>query len=263
MTIENVTQRPAGGSDPARVYDYFIGGDSGLEADRSAGAWIRLQAPDLLAAMQENRFFLSRAVRWLSRQGVDQFIDIGSGFPVPPNTHEIALSMSPSGSVVYCDVDPEVGRRTRALIAGTKGADFVLGDIRDPDELVAQPAIQKLIRSGRPVACVLAAVLHFVPEDGDPERITAVLREALPPGSYLVVSHIAGDIPWAERNNEETLRRAFEDMYPRTRAQVTEFFGDFDMVAPGVVPAARWHPAEGNSGEKPGLAIYAGVGRKV
>ncbi|WP_162951026.1 SAM-dependent methyltransferase [Streptomyces sp. CC0208] len=263
MTIDNVTQRPAGGSESARVYDYFIGGDSGLEADRSAGAWIRLQAPDLLAAMQENRFFLSRAVRWLSRQGVDQFIDIGSGFPVSPNTHEIALSASPSGSVVYCDVDHAVGQRTRALIAGTKGADFVQADIQNPEELLAQPAIQKLIRSGRPVACVLAAVLHFVPEDADPEGITAVLRESLPSGSYLVVSHIAGDIPWADRNNAETLERAFEDMYPRTRAQVTEFFGDFELVAPGVVPAARWQPAEGMSGEQSDLAIYAGVGRKA
>lgn len=263
MSRENVIQRPAGGSESARVYDYFIGGDSGLDADRSAGAWIRMQAPDLLAAMQENRLFLSRAVGWLSRQGVDQFIDIGSGFPVSPNTHEIALAASPSGSVVYCDVDPAVGLRTRALTDRTEGAEFVQGDIRDPEELLARPAIQRLIRSGRPVGCVLAAVLHFVPEDADPERITAVLRESLPAGSYLVVSHIAGDIAWADRNNEETLRRAFEDMHPRTRAQVTGFFGDFEMVAPGVVPAARWQPAGGIPGEGSDLGIYAGVGRKA
>ncbi|MGW5271516.1 SAM-dependent methyltransferase [Streptomyces sp. NPDC004044] len=248
---------------PARVYDYFIGGENGLDADRAAGAWIRMQAPDLLATMQANRTFLSRAVRWLTRQGVDQFIDIGSGFPVSPNTHEIALSAAPSGSVVYCDVDPAVGQRTRALIAGQAGASFVLGDICDPEELLAQPAIQKLIHSGRPVACVLAAVLHFIPEGADPTRITAVLREALPPGSYLVVSHIAGDMPWGDRNNEETLKRATEDMYPRTRAQVTDFFGDFERVAPGVVPASQWHPTEESSRENPNSALYGGVARKV
>ncbi|MFD3586389.1 SAM-dependent methyltransferase [Streptomyces sp. NPDC058683] len=271
MTTENATSRPAGGSDlqeapdahPARVYDYFIGGENGFEADRAAGAWIGLQAPDLLTTMQANRAFLARAVRWLAEQGVDQFIDIGSGFPVSPNTHEIALSKSPSGSVVYCDVDPAVGQRTRDLIADQKGAEFVLGDIQNPEELLARPAVQDLIRSGRPVACVLAAVLHFVPESADPARITAALREALPRGSYLVVSHIAGDIPWGDRNDEETLKRAFEDMHPRTREQVAGFFGDFELVAPGVVPASQWHPTEDTSGSLSKSALYGGVARKI
>jgi hypothetical protein len=271
MTIENMTKQPGRGSylperpdaHPARVYDYFIGGENGLEADRAAGAWIHMQAPDLLAAMRANRAFLSRAVHWLTRQGVNQFIDIGSGFPVSPNTHEIALSKFPSGSVVYCDVDPAVGQRTRALIAGRQGTAFVFGDIRNPDELLAQPAIQDLIHSGRPVACVLAAVLHFVPEGADPARITAVLRAALPRGSYLAISHIASDIPWRDRNSEEALKRATEEMYPRTQEQITDFFGDFELVAPGVVPASHWHPIEETAGAEPNLAIYAGVARKT
>ncbi|WP_052863973.1 SAM-dependent methyltransferase [Streptomyces niger] len=271
MTIENVTSQPAGDSDvpestnarQARVYDNFIGGENGLATDRAAGAWIRMQAPGLVAAMQANRAFLSRAVQWLTRQGVDQFIDIGSGFPVSPNTHEIALSASPSGSVVYCDVDPTVGERTRALIAGQAGASFVLGDIRNPEELLAQPAVQALIRSGRPVACVLAAVLHFVPESADPARITAVLRDALPRGSYLVLSHVASDIPWGDGNDEETLKRATEDMYLRTQEQVTGFFGDFQLVAPGVVSAPHWRGSEETAGDGPDLAIYGGVGRKI
>ncbi|MFD1659658.1 SAM-dependent methyltransferase [Streptomyces caeni] len=261
MTIENLEKRPD--AHPARVYDYFIGGENGLEADRAAGAWIRMQAPDLLTTMQANRAFLSRAVRWLVQQGVDQFIDIGSGFPVSPNTHEIALRESPSGSVVYCDVDPAVGRRTRELIAGQKGAGFVLGDIQNPDELLAQPAIQALTRSGRPVACLLGAVLHFVPESADPARITAALREALPRGSYLVVSHIAGDVPWGDRNDEETLKRAFEDMHPRAREQVARFFGDFELVAPGVVLASQWHPTGETAGPHPESAIYGGVARRI
>ncbi|MGX1543836.1 SAM-dependent methyltransferase [Streptomyces adustus] len=260
MTIENLEKGPD--AHAARVYDYFIGGENGLAADRAAGAWIGMQAPDLLTTMQSNRAFLSRAVRWLARQGVDQFIDIGSGFPVSPNTHEIALGESPAGSVVYCDVDPEVGRRTRELIAGRQGADFVLGDIQNPDELLARPAVQALIRSGRPVACVLGAVLHFVPESADPERITATLREALPPGSYFVVSHIAGDIPWGDRNNEETLKRAFEDMHPRSRDQVARFFGDFELVEPGVVLASQWHPTEETAGSRSASALYGGVARR-
>jgi hypothetical protein len=260
MTIENLEKRPD--AHPARVYDYFIGGENGLEADRAAGAWIQMQAPDLLTTMQENRAFLSRAVRRLVQQGVDQFIDIGSGFPVSPNTHETVLRESPSGSVVYCDVDPEVGRRTRELIAGQDGADFVRGDILNPGELLAQPAVQALIRSGRPVACVLGAVLHFVPESADPDRITAALRAALPRGSYLVVSHIAGDIPWGDHNDEETLKRAFEDMHPRTRAQIARFFGDFELVPPGVVPASQWHPAGETAEPHRASAIYGGVARK-
>ncbi|MFG1914973.1 SAM-dependent methyltransferase [Micromonospora sp. NPDC048898] len=265
MTTEEMsTQRTReSNADPARVYDYFIGGESGFDADRAAGAWINFQAPDLLAAMRANRAFLARAVRWLTEQGVDQFIDIGSGFPLSPNTHETVLSAFPSGSVVYCDVDAAVGERTRELVAGQPGATFVQGDIRDPERLLAQPAVRALVDSGRPVACVLAAVLHFVPEEADPARITAVLRDALPPGSYLVVSHVAGDIPWDDRNSTEALRRATEEMYPRTRSQFTTFFGDFDLVEPGVGPAPRWHRADGAADENPDLPIYAGVARKA
>jgi hypothetical protein len=265
MTSENATSRPDGGGSahPARVYDYFIGGKNCLEADRAAGAWIHMQAPDLLAAMRANRAFLSRAVHWLTRQGVDQFIDIGSGFPVSPNTHEIALSTFPSGSVVYCDVDPEVGQRTRALIAGTARTAFVLGNIEEPEDLLTRPAIQELIHSGRPVACVLAAVLHFVPDEADPARITALLREALPRGSYLVISHVAGDFPWGDRNSEETLKRALTDMYPRTRERVADFFGGFEIVAPGVVPASRWNAGDEMAGAGADVAIYAGVARKT
>lgn len=257
MPIEEMTAHPA------RVYDYFIGGESGLDADRAAGAWINFQAPELLGAMRANRAFLARAVRWLTEQGIDQFIDIGSGFPLSPNTHETVLSAFPAGSVVYCDVDAAVGERTRALIAGQHGAAFVQGDIREPARLLAQPAVRALIDSGRPVACVLAAVLHFVPEEADPARITAILRDALPPGSFLVVSHLAGDIPWGDRNSAEALRRATEDMYPRTREQFAAFFGDFDLVEPGVGPAPRWRPAEGTADENPDLPIYAGVARKT
>lgn len=263
MAIENVTRQSAGVSDPARVYDNFIGGESGFEADRAAGTWIRMQAPDLIAAMQENRAFLSRAVRWLSEQGVDRFVDVGSGFPLSPNTHEIVFSAHPSGSVVYCDIDPAVGERTRELIAGQEGTAFVPADIRNPEELLAQPAVQALIRSGRPVACVLAAVLHFVPEDADPARITAVLRDALPPGSYLVISHVAGDIPWREHNSRETLARATEDMHLRSRGQIVDLFGDFDLVAPGVVPAAEWRPADRADAADFVLPIYGAVGRKA
>lgn len=265
MITENDTSRTDEGGDAqaVRVYDYFIGGENSLEADKAAGAWIQMQAPDLHAAMRANRAFLSRAVHWLTQQGLDQFIDIGSGFPVSPNTHEIALSAFPSGSVVYCDPDPDVGQRTRAMIADQAGAAFVEGNIEQPEKLLTQPAIRNLIHSGRPVACVLGAVLHFVPEEADPSRITAVLREALPPRSYLIISHLAGDFPWEDRNNEDTLRRAFRGMYPRIREQVADFFGEFEMVAPGVVPASQWNPTGEKAVSEPRVAIYSGVARKT
>ena len=154
MTTENATSRPdeGGGAHPARVYDFFIGGENCLEADRTAGAWIHTQAPDLLAAMRANCAYLSLAVHWLTRQGLDQFMDIGSGFPVSPNTHDIVLSKFPSGFVVYCDLDPTVGQRTRAVIAGQEGTAFVEGNIEEPEKLLTRPAIQNLIQSGRRVA---------------------------------------------------------------------------------------------------------------
>ncbi|AUG78706.1 hypothetical protein CFP65_3934 [Kitasatospora sp. MMS16-BH015] len=256
MTIEiNAAQ--------ARVYDNFIGGDSGFETDRAAGFWIRLQAPDLIAAMQENRAFLSRAVRWLSARGIDRFIDIGSGFPLSPNTHETVLAAHPEGSVVYCDLDPTVGERTRALIAEEPRAAFVPADIREPEAILAQPAVRALIEAGRPVACILAAVLHFVPEEADPARITAVLRDALPAGSHLVISHVASDLPWRPENSPEVLARATEDMHLRSAAQIAGLFEGFELLDPGVVPAAEWHPDAGAVATDFVLPIHGAVGRKA
>jgi hypothetical protein len=247
---------------PARVYDYFVGGDNGLDADRAAGAWIQATAPDLIATMQENKAFTRRAIKSVAELEIKQFIDIGAGFPNYPNTHEIVQSIERSGKVVYTDNDPAVAYRMEAFLAGKPGMAFVQSDILEPEILFAEQSVTGLIDFDQPVACMIAAVLHFIPEQLNPAGIAASLRAALPRGSYLILSHLASDIPWDPRNNIKTLQRATADLHPRSKPQVMEFFGDFELIAPGLVHAAEWRPTHELQPSGQTLAIYAGVARK-
>jgi hypothetical protein len=247
---------------PARVYDYFVGGDNGLDADRAAGAWIQATAPDLIATMQESKAFTRRAIKCVAELGIKQFIDIGAGFPNYPNTHDIAQSIEPAARVVYTDNDSAVACRMKSFLAGKPGTAFVQSDILEPEIFFAERSVKGLIDFSQPVACMIASVLHFIPEQLSPAGIAASLRAALPRGSYLILSHLASDIPWDASNNMATLRRAIADLHPRSKPQVMEFFGDFGLIAPGLVHAAGWRPA--HEPQPPGrtLAIYAGVACK-
>ena len=264
MPVPHSSANPAGSATPhpSRVYDYFVGGDNALAADRAAGAWIRASAPDLLTTMQENKAFTRRAIRSVARLGIRQFIDMGAGFPNPPNTHEIAQSIDAAARVVYTDNDPVVAHRMEAFLAGKPGTAFVRSDVLEPEILFTHPSVASLIDFSRPVACMLAAVLHFVPDEMDPAGIASSLRTALSPGSYLILSHMASDIPWDARNSSETIQRATADLYPRGRSQVKEFFGGFEFIPPGLVRADDWRPEREPCPSAPTPAIYAGVARK-
>jgi len=248
--------------DPARVYDCLIGGSNTLDADRAAGVWIKLTAPDLFTTMQASKAFARRAIRFVSSQGIKQFIDIGCGFPNSPNTHEIAQSVNPAAKVLYTDKDLTVARRVEEYLRGEPGTAFLRSNVLNPEAILAEGVATGLIDLGQPVACMLAAVFHFIPEEVHPDGIVSSLRRAMAPGSYLILSHLASDILWDTKNNEETLRRATSDLYPRTKSRVTEFFGDFDLVAPGLVPAAEWRPEQAPDHSTPALAIYGGVAQK-
>jgi hypothetical protein len=45
-----------------------------------------------------------RAVRYLAEQGIDQFIDIGSGVPMRDNVYEIIADGRSQATVVYVDM---------------------------------------------------------------------------------------------------------------------------------------------------------------
>jgi len=178
----------------ARIYDYWLGGQDNFAADRVAALAITEVAPEARLMAVENRGFLRRAVRFLAAEaGITQFLDIGTGLPTQGNVHQVAQEVNAGARVVYVDNDPMVLAHSRALKTG--GSTVVIqADLREPRTILDHASTRKLIDFTQPLAVLLVAVLHFISDDDDPAAIVATIRETLPPGSYLVISHVTGDM---------------------------------------------------------------------
>src|SRR6201996_1517920 len=176
---------------PARPYDYFLGGKNNFAADREVADKVLAGWPAIRVGVRENRKFLARVVRYLAGDaGIRQFLDIGTGLPTADNVHEVAQSVAPSARVVYADNDPLVLAHARALLTSSPEGRtaYIHADLRDPASILSDPAVQQVLDLGRPVALMLVAVLHFVPDEFEPARVLRTLTDALPSGSYVVAS---------------------------------------------------------------------------
>jgi SAM-dependent methyltransferase len=251
---------------PARVYDYWLGGKDNYAADRELGDSIIKTVPSTRFGARANRAFLGRAVRYLAAEaGIRQFLDIGTGIPTAGNTHEVAQAAEPGARVLYVDNDPIVLAHARALMTSTPaGATaFIQADLRDPATILASPELRATLDLGRPVALMLIAVLHFLPEQDDPRGIVSTLVDALPPGSYLAISNLTADFNPAEAAAALAVSQPGPVTYvPRTRDEVAAFFAGLDLVDPGVVPILTWRPDDGAPPDPFAARIYAAVGRK-
>lgn len=229
----------------ARVYDYYLGGSHNFAVDREmADEAIRLW-PELPLIMQANRSFLRRAVQYVAAQGISQFIDIGSGIPTAGNVHEVAQRENPDARVVYVDNDPVAVTHSRAILAHTDGAVVVQADLRSPEEIFDSPEVQALLDFGKPLALLLVAVLHFVPDQDDPYAIVARLRDRLPAGSYLVLSHASSDgQSELAASHQQLYQRTPTPMSMRTGEQIERFFDGLRLVPPGLVPIPQWRPED-------------------
>ena len=228
----------------ARVYDYWLGGSHNLLADQDLARAIAAVEPNMRAGVRANRAFLGRAVRFLAGAGVTQFLDIGSGMPTEGSVHEIAQQASPGARVVYADVDPVAVAHSRAILAGHPDAAIVHGDLLEPERILADETTRRLIDFGRPVGLLLVMVLHFVADGHEPWRIVARLRDALPPGSYLVLGHGTNESRPQIAQAAETVynRSVTTDVHMRSRAEILRFFDGFDLVDPGLVYIPLWRP---------------------
>jgi O-methyltransferase involved in polyketide biosynthesis len=254
---------------PARMYDYWLGGKDNFAVDREAAEWSAAASAGGMCRAREtvraNRAFLGRAVRYLAGQaGIRQFLDIGTGLPAADNTHEAAQGVAPQSRIVYVDNDPVVLSHARALLTSTpEGATaYLAADLRDPDAIVHQAA--STLDFGEPLALMLLAVLQFIPGT-DAYRIVARLVDAVPSGSYLVVSHPTGDLrpgdaaEFQERYNQSSAAH----LCFRTKAEVAQFFGGLDLLEPGVVQADLWRPSVRAAGRTTSTnPTYCGVGKK-
>ena len=229
----------------ARVYDYYLGGSHNFAADRAFGEQVLKVMPAVAALARSNRAFLRRAVRELARLGVRQFLDLGSGIPTVGNVHEVLADAGyGDGKVVYVDHDPVAVAHSRAILADVPGTAGVAGDLRRPAEVLAQPQVQGLLDFTQPIAFLLVAVLHFVPDELDPAGIVAGYADAGVPGSHVLVSHAGLDRPLtpAEEDAWEMYRKSPTPLILRSKEQVAKLFGDLTIIEPGVVAPYEWRP---------------------
>ncbi len=249
---------------PARIYDYLLGGWDNYEVDQQAAERVIELAPDARVSVRANREFLHRAVRQVTDSGIRQILDIGTGIPTSPNTHEIAQSQAPATRVVYVDNDPIVATHAGAKLTNTANTTFVLADARDPRSVVDHPEVLRVIDFDRPVAVMLVAVLHFVEDADDPAGIVRTLTERLVPGSRLVLTHGTLDFHHDTGDAREAYRDATARLVTRTYDEILPLFDGFELTDPGLVQVPLWHP-DGplpEADELRRIAIYGGVGVK-
>jgi S-adenosyl methyltransferase len=228
---------------PARVYDYYLGGSHNFAVDRQMARKAIELWPDLPLIMQANRAFLRRSVRYLVKQGITQFLDIGSGIPTEGNVHEVAQAASPQCRVVYVDIDPVAAAHSRAILAGDPFADIVQADLRDVAAIFDDSRTRRLLDLSKPIGVLMVAMLHFVPDEADPANVVAQYRKMMPSGSYLAVSHATYEgRPDQAGPHTELYRRAGAPLTMRSRREIETMLDGFELVPPGVVFMPLWRP---------------------
>jgi hypothetical protein len=231
---------PGTGPTPAGIYDYMLGGPHHTDADRDAAEQALAAAPEARAGIVANRTFLQRAIRFAARNGIRQFIDLGSGYPNAGSVHEVAAEHVAGPRVLYVDYDPAVVALSRQVIAAPE-VTAAAYDIRDPERIIASPELARLIDWSQPVAVVMVAVLHFVTDEEDPARIVAAFRDRMAPGSYLVLSHVCfGGNPGGAQRGAGSWSRATSGVTVRTREEITSLFTGLQLLSPGLVPVQQW-----------------------
>jgi hypothetical protein len=260
--------RPA----PARIYDYLLSGENNFQSDRDAARRIMTLVPEIKDCAWANRGFHQRAARWIADRGIRQFIDIGSGLPTVGNTHDVVRSVDTNCRVAYVDNDPMVRAQSAQLLAGTPGVKVILGDLRDPDRLLADPELRELIDFTKPAGLLMTAVVHFVADESDPWALVRRCAAALAPGSYLALSHLTSDHkpPRAVREFRRVFNRATEQMHFRSRPEVERLFDGLRMVsshdpdAPGrLCYVGDWEAEDPAMADSDGSRwLYCGVARR-
>ena len=276
MTQSTPQDRAAGGGsrlpsfdpavpNPARMWNYWLGGKDNFAADRELAERVLEVMPSMPFIARAARLFLIDAVHQLATvHGIRQFLDIGTGLPTADNTHDVAQRAAPESRIVYVDHDPVVLTHAQALLTSSpEGAtDYLQADLRDTETILK--GASRTLDLSRPVAVLLVAVLHFIPDADDPYAIVARLMDAVPSGSYLVMAHGASDI--APEAAAEMARRynkmSSTPVTVRNREQVARFFDGLDLLPPGLVPISQWGLAGHIDATVGGLAGYCGIGRK-
>ena len=249
----------------ARIYDYLLGGKDNYAADREAVDAVLKIAPEMGFTARANRAFLGRAVRYLvAEAGIRQFLDIGTGIPTAGNTHQVAQAIAPESRIVYVDYDPIVLAHARALLTSTDAGatEYIDADLRDTDTILSRAG--QLLDLTKPVAVTMLFILHAIADSDNPRAIVATVLDALPPGSYLVLTHLGSDIfdEEAQQGFQNIVSRNSQQQYTgRSHEQLLGFFAGTELIEPGLVRIEEWRPEPGSEAAYKSTA-WAGVGRK-
>ncbi len=231
----------------ARVYDWFLGGKDNFAIDRQVAEAALKIAPGAQEAGQQNRAFLQRVVHHMAAEaGIRQFIDIGSGLPTQGNVHQVAQEVDPAARVVYVDNDPMVLVHGRALLAADDSTTVIQADARDPRSILENDKVKEFIDFSEPVGLLMLSILHHLNDHDDPAGVAATLRAPLVSGSFVAISHFCnpGEVHPAASQQATTVEKLFNENLGtgrwRTMDEITEYFGDFELVEPGLVPLPEW-----------------------
>jgi len=228
----------------ARIYDYLLDGYHNFGIDRVTADRLIQINPDVRLAAHVNRAFLRRCVRFLAEQGIDQFLEIGSGLPTAGHVHQIAQEINPAACVVYVDIDPIAVAHSQAMLRGSSTATAIRADVRQPRQVLDHAEVKRLLDLSRPAAVLFCAILHLIPDDDEAYYVVSTLRDALAPGGYVAVSHPScEDAPPGiiEGINKATATAPAAYQY-RRHAQIRRFFDGIELVEPGLVLTPLWRP---------------------
>ncbi|HEX3780775.1 MAG TPA: SAM-dependent methyltransferase [Pseudonocardiaceae bacterium] len=254
----------------ARIYDYLLGGGHNFAADRKIADQLLAVQPNAVEIAQQNRSFLRRAVSFMVDAGIRQFLDLGSGIPTVGNVHEIAQAVAPEARVVYADYEQVAVAHSEMLLAYNDGAAIVYADVTRPDDVLNAKATRELLDFEQPIGILGVTLGHYISPSAHPVEMFARYRDAVVPGSYLVLTHLTDDFSSVHGDEiVEMFKSTRDNVFPRTRAEVLELFTGFELVPPGLVTTSQWHPDSGpeltdeapRHPEEDGL--YAGVGRRL
>ncbi|HEX6342894.1 SAM-dependent methyltransferase [Umezawaea sp.] len=251
----------------ARIYDYFLGGAHNFAADRAVANRTLRAMPELRGVVLTNRALLRRMVRHLLGLGIRQFLDLGSGIPTAGNVHEIAHRVDPSSKVVYVDVDAVAVAHGRSILVDVPNATALRADVREAKTVLESAEVRSTLDFDQPIAVLMIALLHFVPDSDEPHRLVAEYLDPLVPGSYLGVSH-SGYEDGEEGEGAARARRTYSEevarMTHRNRAELAGLFGDLEIVDPGVVRMPYWHPESPDDVDEAAARFpgFAALGRK-
>jgi S-adenosyl methyltransferase len=231
----------------ARIYDYLLGGKDNYPADRAVAESMIALIPNVRLAVQWNRAFLRRVVRYLIHEaGIRQIVDIGAGLPTVGNTHEIARDADPETRVVYVDHDPVVLAHARSMLHNVPNAAIIEQDLLEPDEILADPMLRSLIDFSEPTAFLLLSILHFVSDESDPAGLIAALLDPFPGGSHIAISHATPDTVPEVSDVERVFDEATEQAHVRSRSSVQKLVAGLELVEPGLTWPPEWRPDPGD-----------------